>query len=308
LITILEKHRSAFGYSLQDLKGINPALCTHHIPTDPDVLPSREPQRRLNNAMREVVKKEVLKLLHTGIIYPVPHSEWVSLVQVVPKKGGMTVVRNEKNKLIPQRTVPGWRMCIDYRKLNKATKKDHFLLPFIDEMLERLANHSFCFLDGYSGYHHIPIHPNDQNKTTFTCPYGTYAYRRMSFGLCNAPASFQRCMISIFSDMIEEIMEVFMDDFSIYGKTFDDCLENLDKVLQRYEEKHLVLNWEKCHFMVREGIVLGHLISECGIEVDRAKIEVIEQLPPPINIKGIRSFLGHAGFYRRFIKRFLTYC
>jgi hypothetical protein len=197
--------------------------------------------------MREVVKKEVLKLLHTGIIYPVPHSEWVSLVQVVPKKGGMTVVRNEKNKLIPQRTVPGWRMCIDYRKLNKATKKDHFLLPFIDEMLERLANHSFCFLDGYSGYHHIPIHPNDQNKTTFTCPYGTYAYRRMSFGLCNAPASFQRCMISIFSDMIEEIMEVFMDDFSIYGKTFDDCLENLDKVLQRCEEKHLVLNWEKCH-------------------------------------------------------------
>jgi hypothetical protein len=126
----------------------------------------------------------------------------------------------------------------------------------------------------------------------------------MCFGLCNALASFQRCMMSIFSDMIEEIMEVFMDDFSIYGKTFDDCLENLDKVLKRCEEKHLVLNWEKCHFMVREGIVLGHLISERGIEVDRAKIEVIEQLPPPVNIKGIRSFLGHAGFYRRFIKDF----
>jgi hypothetical protein len=154
LITVLEKHRSAFGYSLQDLKGINPALCTHHIPIDPDVLPSREPQRRLNNAMREVVKKEVLKLLHVGIIYPVPHSEWVSPVQVVPKKGGMTIVRNEKNELIPQRTVIGWQMCIDYRKLNKATKKDHFPLPFIDEMLEQLVNHSFfCFLDGYSGYH-----------------------------------------------------------------------------------------------------------------------------------------------------------
>jgi hypothetical protein len=165
LITVLEKHMSTFGYSLQDLKGINPALCTHRIPTDLDVLPSREPQRRLNNAMREVVKKEVLKLLHAGIIYPVPHSEWVSPVQVVPKKGGMTVVRNEKNELIPQRTVTGWRMCIDYRKLNKATKNDHFPLPFIDEMLERLANHSFCFLDGYSGYHHIPIHLNDQNKT-----------------------------------------------------------------------------------------------------------------------------------------------
>jgi hypothetical protein len=147
----------------------------------------------------------------------------------------------------------------------------------MDEMLERLANHSFfCFLDGYSGYHQILIHPDDQIKATFTCPYGTYAYRRMSFGLCNAPASFQRCMMPVFSDMIEEIIEVFMDDFSIYRKAFDDCLKNLDKVLQRCEEKHLVLNWEKCHFMVREGIVLEHLMSERGIEVDRAKIEVIE--------------------------------
>ena len=126
----------------------------------------------------------------------------------------------------------------------------------------------------------------------------------MSFGLCNAPASFPRCMMSIFSDMIEEIMEVFMDDFSIYGKTFDDCLENLDMVLQKCEEKHLVLNWKKCHFMVREGIVHGHLVSEHGIDVDRAKIEVVEQLLPPINIRGIHSFLGHAVFYHRFIKDF----
>jgi hypothetical protein len=109
-------------------------------------------------------------------------------------------------------------------------------------MLERLANYFFFyFLDGYSGYHQIPIHPDDQSKTTFTCLYRTYAYRRMSFGLCNAPTSFQRCMMSIFSDMIKKIMKVFMNDFFVYKKTFD-CLKNLDKVLQRYEEKHLVLN------------------------------------------------------------------
>jgi hypothetical protein len=111
--------------------------------------------------MREVVKKNVLKLLNAGVIYPVSDSEWVSLVQVVPKKGGMTVICNEKNELIPQRTVTGWRMCIDYRKLNKATRKDHFPLSFIDEMLERLANHSFCYLDDYSGYHEILIHPDE---------------------------------------------------------------------------------------------------------------------------------------------------
>ena len=204
--------------------------------------------------MREVVKKEVLKLLHAGIIYPVPHSEWVSPVQVVPKKGGMTVVENEKNERVPQRTVTGWMMCMDYWKLNKATKKDHFLLPFNDEMLERLTNHSFFyFLDGYSGYHQIPIYPNDQSKTTFICPYGTYAYRCMLFRLCNAPASFQWCMMSIFSDMIEEIMEVFMDDFTVYDKTFTDCLENLEKVLQRCEEKHLVLNWENAISWFRKG-------------------------------------------------------
>ena len=141
---------------------------------------------------------------------------------MVPKKGGFTVIRNEKNELIPTRTVTGWRVCIDYRKPNTATRKDHFLLPFIDQMLDRLAGHPhFCFLDGYSGYNQIAIAPEDQEKTTFTCPYGTFAFRRMLFGLCNAPATFQRCMMSMFSDLVEEVMEIFMDDFTVYGSSFD---------------------------------------------------------------------------------------
>ncbi|BBH06778.1 transposable element gene [Prunus dulcis] len=267
--------------------------------------PSVEHQRRLNPNMKEVVRAEVLKLLDAGIIYPISDSSWVSPTQVVPKKGGMTVVKNENNELVPTRTVTGWRVCIDYRKLNSATRKDHFPLPFIDQMLERLAGHAYyCFLDGYSGYNQIPIAPEDQEKTTFTCPFGTFAYRRMPFGLCNAPATFQRCMMSIFSDMVERFIEVFMDDFSVFGSSFDSCLDNLALVLARCEETNLVLNWEKCHFMVQEGIVLGHKISARGIEVDRAKIETIEKLPPPSTVKGIRSFLGHAGFYRRFIKDF----
>ncbi|KAG7543337.1 Integrase catalytic core [Arabidopsis thaliana x Arabidopsis arenosa] len=305
LLSELRKYRRAIGYSLSDIKGISPSLCNHRIHLENESYSSIEPQRRLNPNLKEVVKKEILKLLDADVIYPISDSTWVSPVHCVPKKGGMTVVRNEKDELIPTRTITGHRMCIDYRKLNAASRKYHFPLPFIDQMLERLANHPYyCFLDGYSGFFQIPIHPNDQEKTTFTCPYGTFAYKRMPFGLCNAPATFQRCMTSIFSDLIEEMVEVFMDDFSVYGSSFSSCLLNLCRVLARCEETNLVLNWEKCHFMVREGIVLGHKISEKGIEVDKGKIEVMMQLQPPKTVKDIRSFLGHAGFYRRFFKDF----
>ncbi|XP_048621486.1 uncharacterized protein LOC125591380 [Brassica napus] len=305
LLKELRKYRKAIGYSLDDIKGISPSLCTHRIHLENESMSSIEHQRRLNPNLKEVIKKEIIKLLDADVIYPISDSNWVSPVHVVPKKGGITVVRNENDELIPTRTVIGHRMCIDYRKLNSASRKDHFPLPFIDQMLERLAKHPYyCFLDGYSGFFQIPIHPNDQEKTTFTCPYGTFAYRRMPFGLCNAPATFQRCMMSIFSDLIEDVVEVFMDDFSVYGSSFSACLSNLCRVLQRCEDTNLVLNWEKCHFMVKEGIVLGHKISERGIEVDQAKIEVMARLAPPKTVKDIRSFLGHAGFYRRFIKDF----
>nr|GEV15796.1 reverse transcriptase domain-containing protein [Tanacetum cinerariifolium] len=163
------------------------------------------------------------------------HNPWVSLVHYVPKKGGFTVVKNEDNELIPTRLVTGWRVCIDYRKLKEATRKDHFPLPFMDQMLERLpGNQYYCFLDGFSGYFQIPINPKDQEKTTFTCPYGTFAYRRMPFGLCNAPGTFQRCMIAIFHDMIKKTMEVFMDDFSVFGNSFQSCLSHLERMLKRF--------------------------------------------------------------------------
>ena len=305
LLRVLRDHKHALGWSLADLKGIRPSMCMHRILLEYGYKPSVEAQRRLNPTMKEVVRKEVLKWLDTGVIYPISDSAWVSPVQVVSKKGGTTVIRTENNILLPSRIVTGWRICIDYRKLNKATQKDHFPLPFLDQMLDRLAGYEYyCFLDGYSGSNQIAIAPEDQEKTTFTCPYGTFAFRRMPFGLCNAPGTFQRCMMAIFSDMVERTIEIFMDNFSVMGNSFDNCLENLRVVLARCEETNLVLNWEKCHFMVQEGIVHGHRISARGIEVDRAKIEAIEKLPPPSSVKGIRSFLGHAGFYRRFIKDF----
>ena len=153
-------------------------------------------------------------------------------------------------------------MCIYYRKLNEATRKYHFPLLFLNQILERVTRHPYYyFLDGYSSYYQIPIALEDQEKTTFTCPFGTFAFRRMSFGLCNAPATFQRCMLSIFSDMVENCLEVFMDDLTVFGNSFDTCLDNLEKVLEKCKEKGLVLNWEKCHLMTTSGIVLCHVVS-----------------------------------------------
>nr|GEY58699.1 reverse transcriptase domain-containing protein [Tanacetum cinerariifolium] len=254
----------------KDLKVVEPKNNKSSNDEPPEVkLKELPPQLEVNPKIHDVIKKEIEKLLDAGLIYPISDSPWVSPVHCVLIKGGMTVVTNDENELVPTRLVTGWRVCIDYWKLNEATQKDHFPLPFIDQMLERLAgNEYYCFLDEFSGYFQIPIDPKDQEKTTFTCPYGTFAYKHMPFGLCNAPGTFQRCMMAIFHDMIEQTMEVFMDDFLVFG------------------------------------IVLGHKISKKGIEVDKAKIEVISKLPHPTTIKGIRSFLGHAGFYRRFIKDF----
>ncbi|GJS58501.1 reverse transcriptase domain-containing protein [Tanacetum coccineum] len=206
LLKVLKSHKRAIAWKISDIKGIDPSFCTHKILMEDAFKPAVQHQRR------------------------------VSPVHCVPKKGGMTVIENDNNELIPTRLVTGWRVCIDYQKLNDATRKDHFPLPFMDQMLERLAgNEYYCFLDGFSGYFQIPIDPKDQDKTTFTCPYGMFAYRH--------------------------------------------------KMLKQCEDTNLVLNWEKCHFMVKEGIVLGHKISNSEIEVDRAKVDVIAKLPHLTSVK-----------------------
>ncbi|GJV73741.1 reverse transcriptase domain-containing protein [Tanacetum coccineum] len=297
LIKVLKSHKRDIAWKLSDIKGINSKFCTHKILMEEDYKLAVQHQRRVNPKIHDVIKKEVEKLLDARLIYPISDSPWVSPVHCVPKKCGFTVVKNDENELIPTRLVTGWRVCIDYRKLNEATRKDHFPLPFLDQMLERLpGNEYYCFLDGFSGYFQIPIDPHDQENTTFTCPYGTFSYCRMPFGLYNASGTFQRCMMAIFHDMIEKTMKVFMDDFSVFGNSFRNCLSRLDKILKRCEDTNLCLNWEKSHFLVKEGIVLGHKISKNGIEVDKAKVDVIAKLPHPTTVKGVRSFLGHAAF------------
>ncbi|GKE90620.1 hypothetical protein Tco_1571715 [Tanacetum coccineum] len=241
LINVLKSHKRAIAWKISNIRGIDPNFCTYKILMEDDFKLDVQHQRRVNPRIHKVIKEEVIKLLDAGLIYPISDSPWVSPVHVVPKKGGITVVTNDNNELILTRLVTGWRVCIDYQKLNDVTRKDHFPLPFMDQMLERLAGNEFyCFLNGFSS-------------------------------LCNAPRTFQRYMVVIFHDMIKKSIKVFMDDFSVFGDSFSSCLFNLDMMLKS------------------------------GIEVDHAKVDFITKLPPPTTVKGIKSFLGHAGFYRRFI-------
>ncbi|GJR09130.1 hypothetical protein Tco_0791782 [Tanacetum coccineum] len=177
LLKVLKSHERAIAWKISDIRGIGPNFCTHKILMEDDFKPVFQHQRRVNPKIHKVIKAKVIKLLDAGLIYPISDSPRVSHVHVVPKKGGMTVITNENNELIPTRLVMGWHVCIDYQKLNDATRKDHFLLPLMDQMFECLAGNEFyCFLDGFSRYFQILIDLQDQEKTTFTCPYGTFAY------------------------------------------------------------------------------------------------------------------------------------
>ncbi|XP_049381355.1 uncharacterized protein LOC125845910 [Solanum stenotomum] len=248
-LIILRKRKIALGWQMSDIHGINPALYMHKIYMEEGHKPSAQHQRRLNPMMKDVMRKKVINWLDAWVVYPILDSKWVSSVQCVPKKEGMMVVTNEKNELIPIRTVIGWHICMDYMKINDATRNDHYPVSFIEQMLDRLAGQEYYFFrDSYLGYNQIFIAPEDQEKTAFTYP-----------------------------------------------------------VLARCEETNLVLNWEKCHFLVREGIVLGHKISKNRLEVDKAKVEVIEKLPPPITVKGVKleAFWGMLGFTEDLSRTFL---
>jgi len=286
---LLTEFEDVFAKSHKDLKGIPHNIAEHRIDMLEGSVPVRQKQYRLNPRFSTLVKKELDKLIEAGFIYPILSSEWVSPIVVAPKPPGP----NGEYKI---------RLCQDYRKLNAATRKDHHPLPFSDMILDKVAgSERFSFLDGFAGYNQIHIRKEDQSKTTFTTDWGTFAFARMPFGLCNAPATFQRAMMVIFNDFLRNFMEVFIDDFCVYGSTADHP-EHLRQTFERCRWAGLSLQAEKCFLAMTEGILLGHKISKKGIEVDYDKIAVVIALEVPTNVKELRGFLGCVGYYRRFVE------
>ena len=196
------------------------------------------------------------------------------------------------------------RVCQDFRKLNASKKKDYFPIPFTDIILDHVSGHEcYSFLDGFSGYNQVFIRPEDQLKTTLTTEWGTFAFNRMPFGLCNAPGTLQHLMMDIFQDFLRHFLKVFIDDFAVFSKRRNH-LESLKKTFERCRETNLKLHLGKCFLGMESGILLGHVVSKNGLKVDLDKVKPILALTAPKNIREIRGFLGCVGYYRRFIENY----
>ena len=194
------------------------------------------------------------------------------------------------------------RVCVNLKKVNAATVRDHYPLPITDHVLEQVAGkEAYSFLDGFSGYNQLSIAPMDQHETAFATQWGTFAYRVMPFGLTNAPATFQRLMCHIFKEFLRKFLEVYVDDLCVHSKDQKEHLQQLKKIFEKCRLYRLCLNPEKCVFMVRQGKILGHIVSKNGISTDEEKIVAIVGMQKPQNAKEVQAFMGHCGYYRRFI-------
>ncbi|MCO5604833.1 hypothetical protein L7F22_059007 [Adiantum nelumboides] len=270
-INMFKRYPHLFIPDYSMIKGVD--VIQHHIDLKPDAKPVTQKLRRLGVVQQEALLTEVNKLLKAGFIYPVTNSKWVSPVVVTPKKNGK------------------WRVCVDYKPLNAATKRDHFPLPFQDEILNEVAGHErYTICDGYSGYYQIRIAEEDQHKTTFITPWGCFAFRVMPFGLTNAPSTFTRFTSFIFQPFFGKSIRVFLDDFCTYSDRALHC-QRVEKGLQRLYQYGGQLNPDKCHVAEKEVVLLGHVISQEGIKVDPSRVQAILDLPPPNSARQVITFV-----------------
>ncbi|MCO5552095.1 hypothetical protein L7F22_005605 [Adiantum nelumboides] len=284
LIATLKQYKDVFAWSYKDLKGVDPSICQHTIPLKSDAKPSKQRPYTYNETFAKKIKEEIDKLKEAEFIYEIEHTDWVSPIVVVPKK----------NKKL--------RVCVNLKKVNAATIRDNYPLPITDHVIERVASReAYSFLDGFSRYNQLAIKSEDQHKTAFATEWGIFAYRVMPFGLTNALATFQRLMSHAFKEYLKQFLEICMDDLCVHSLIRMDHIEHLTKIFEKCKLYRICLNLEKCVFMVRHGKILGHIVSKNGISTDMEKIFVIVELPRPLRVKEVQAFMGHCGYYRKFI-------
>jgi hypothetical protein len=283
----LKKYKDVFAWSYEDLKTYDTSVIEHKIPLKLGVKPFKQKIRQFNPMLLSVIEKEVKKLLDAKIIVPLRYSDWVSNLVPVRKKNGEI------------------RLCVDFRNLNKSSLKDNYPLPKMDHVLEKVVGATrMSMIDGFSGYNQIAISEPDKENTAFTTPWGTFMYDKMPFGLMNAGATFQRAMDIAFVGKRDKFVVIYLDDLTMFSKSDEDHIIHLKQTFEKFCKYGLSLNPIKSHFAMQEGKLLGHIVSRDGIRIDPKRVEAIETLDIPRNVKEIQSFLGKIFFLRRFVPNF----
>jgi ribonuclease HI len=281
---LFEEYSDVFAWSYEDLKAYDTSIIQHRIPIKEDHKPFRQKLRRINPKLIPLIEKEIKKMYDAKIIVPLRFSKWVSNLVPTRKKTGEI------------------RLCIDFRNLNKASLKDNYPLPKMDHLLQSVVGSSrISLLDGFSGYNQVLVHPDDQEKTAFTTPWGTFMYVKMPFGLMNAGATFQRAMDIAFIEETGKFIVVYLDDVTVFSQSDEEHLRHLRRVFEKCRRFGISLNPKKCLFGLEEGKLLGHIISKEGIRIDPSRIEAILKIEHPRNLKELQSFIGQINFLRRFI-------
>jgi ribonuclease HI len=284
---LLKKYKDVFAWSYEDLKTYDTSVIEHKIPLKPGVKPFKQKLRQFNPILLPVIEKEVKKLLDAKIIVPLRYSDWVANLVPVRKKNGEI------------------RLCVDFRNLNKSSLKDNYPLPKMDHVLEKVVGATrMSMIDGFSGYNQIVVCEPDREKTAFTTPWGTFMYDKMPFGLMNAGATFQRAMDIAFIGERDKFVVIYLDDLTVFSKSDEDHIIHLKQTFEKCRKYGLSLNPKKSHFAMQEGKLLGHIVSRDGIRIDPKRVEAIETLAIPRNVKEIQSFLGKIIFLRRFVPNF----
>jgi hypothetical protein len=284
---LLIKYKDVFSWSYDELRTYDTTIMEHKIPLKPGVKPFRQKHRQINPILLLVIEKEVKILLDAKIIVPLRYSEWVA---------NLVTVRNKNDEI---------RLCVDFRNLNRSSLKDNYPLPKMDHVLEKVAgDNQMSMIDGFSGYNQIAVHQDDKEKTTFTTPWGTFMYDKMPFGLMNVGDTFQWAMDITFVGERDKFVVIYLDDLTVFSKSDAEHLTHLRQTFEKCQKFGLSLNPKKSHFVMQEGKLLGHIVSKEGIKIDPKRVEAINTINFPRNVKEIQSFLGKINFLRRFILNF----